>query len=275
MERMANNKIIKVTGLMIYPVKSLSGISLQSSEVDAMGLKYDRRWMLVSPDGKFLSQRTLPRMALIKTALDAEGRLTLSMQGKRDLAVPAESDATLPVQIWNDQVEANLVSKTCDTWLSDALGVACHLVYIADDVVRQCDLAYAKQGDRTGFSDGFPMLLISEASLQDLNERMQARSVDPVEMRRFRPNIVVSGCEAFAEDNWQNFTIANIPMRGVKPCSRCPIPTVNPDTGERTGSEPIATLSTYRKQGAKVFFGMNVIQQETGELRLGDKLVVD
>ena len=265
---------IKVTGLMIYPVKSLAGISLQRSEVDAMGLKYDRRWMLVSSDGKFLSQRTLPKMALINTAVDDEGRLTLSMKGKGNLAVPAASDASMPVKIWNDTVEANRVSDTCDSWLSDALGVDCRLVYIADDVVRQCDLEYAEQGDRTGFSDGFPMLLISEASLQDLNRRLQARSVEPVEMRRFRPNIVVSGCDAFAEDSWVDFTIGDIPMRGVKPCSRCPIPTVNPDTGERTGTEPIATLSTYRKQGPKVFFGMNVIQQKRGVLRLGDELIV-
>jgi uncharacterized protein YcbX len=265
---------VSVSALMIYPVKSCAGISLERSELDSMGLKYDRRWMLVSPDGKFLSQRTLPEMALIKTALDEQGGLTLSMQGKDHLQVPAADDKTITVKIWNDTVEANLVSDACDNWISGALGVACRLVYIADDVVRQCDLAYAKRGDRTGFSDGFPMLLISQASLDDLNQRLTARSVEPVEMRRFRPNIVVSGCQPYAEDTWQDFSIAGIPMRGVKPCSRCPIPTVNPDTGERTGTEPIATLSTYRKQGAKVFFGMNVIQQKTGVLKLGDELHV-
>ncbi len=256
----------RISGLFIYPVKSLAGISLQRAQLDPMGLKYDRRWMLVSPEGAFLSQRTLPKMALIKTLLNESGQLTLQKSGKEDLQVPEASDKTMPVKIWNDTVMANLVDSHCDEWLEEALGVKCHLVYIRDDVVRQCDLDYASPGDRTGFSDGFPLLLISEASLQDLNQRLE----QAVSMRRFRPNIVVSGCEAFAEDHWEDFILGDIPMRGVKPCSRCPIPTVNPDTGERSGTEPISTLATYRKKDHKVFFGMNVIHQKQGELKIGD-----
>ncbi len=265
----------RVTELIVYPVKSCAGISLQESDIDGMGLRYDRRWMLVTPKGDFLSQRKIPKMALIKTALDDAGNLTLSMQGQGDLDVPEASDAAMPVTIWNDRVEARLVGDQCDRWLTRALGVDCHLVYITDDVVRQCDLEYAREGDRTGFSDGFPMLLISEPSLDDLNIRLQKRSVEKVDMRRFRPNIVVSGCEPYAEDSWENFMIADTPMRAVKPCSRCPIPTVDPDTGERSGAEPIATLSTYRKQGHKVFFGMNVIHQQQGRIRVGDELGID
>jgi len=255
----------KISGLYIYPVKSLAGISLQQATLDSMGLEYDRRWMLVSEEGKFLSQRTLPKMALIQTSID-NGKLTLSMQGKQDLIVPQASEETLPVTIWNDTVLANKVDDSCDRWLADALGVSCHLVYMKDDIVRQCDLKYAKQGDRTGFSDGFPMLLLSEASLDDLNKRLEK----PVDMRRFRPNIVIKGCKPFAEDEWEKFTLANIPMLGVKPCSRCPIPTVDPDTGEKTGTEPISTLATYRKNNHKVYFGMNVIHQEQGVLSIGD-----
>jgi len=260
---------IQVSGLFIYPVKSLAGISLQSSEIDSMGLKYDRRWMLVSPDGLFLSQRKVPNMALIKTALD-EGKLTLSMQGRGDHQVPEVTDAsqTMSVRIWNDQLEVQRVGDKSDAWLSDALGIDCHLVFIGNNVVRQCDLEYAKEGDKTGFSDGFPMLLISEASLNDLNSRLE----NPVEMRRFRPNIVVSGCEAFAEDSWEVFSIAGIEMRGVKLCSRCILTTVDPDTGERSGREPLETLSSYRKVGNKVNFGMNVIQQQQGVLKRGDSL---
>jgi len=259
----------KISSLFIYPVKSLAGISLQQAPLDSMGLKYDRRWMLVSPDGVFLSQRKLPKMALIQTSLDKSGQLTLSMQGKPDLIVAEASDNTMPVKIWNDTVLANKISDESDAWLTDILGTDCHLVYIKDDVVRQCDLKYTSQGDRTGFSDGFPMLLVSEASLDDLNDRLDK----PVDMRRFRPNIVVKGCEPFAEDTWKHFTLAGIPMRGVKPCSRCPIPIVDPDTGERAGPEPIATLASYRKKNHKVFFGMNVVHQEQGLLQLGDSCI--
>ncbi len=259
---------VKISGLFIYPVKSLAGISLQQASLDNMGLKYDRRWMLVSPDGAFLSQRKLPKMALIHTHLDELGQLTLSMQGKSDLIVAKASSNTMPVKIWNDTVLANKINDECDAWLTDILGVDCHLVYINEDVVRQCDLNYAKLGDRTGFSDGFPMLLLSEASLEDLNSRLDK----PVDMCRFRPNIVVKGCKPFAEDEWKDFMLAEIPMRGVKPCSRCSIPTVDPDTGERTGTEPISTLATYRKRDHKVYFGMNIIHQQQGILRLGDCL---
>ena len=238
---------IQISGLYIYPVKSLAGIALQESELDSMGLKYDRRWMMVSTDGRFLSQRTLPKMALIKTSLDDAGQLTLSIYDKPNLIVAKASDNTMPVKIWNDTVLANMIGDESDRWLSEVLGVPCHLVYIKEEIVRQCDLEYAKKGDRTAFADGFPMLLASEASLYDLNKRLE----NPVDMRRFRPNIVVKGCEPFAEDTWEKFKLADVAMRGVKPCSRCPIPTVDPDTGERTGTEPIKTLASYRKKNHK------------------------
>ena len=263
---------IVVSQLNIYPVKSLAGISLDASKVDAMGLQYDRRWMLVSPDGLFLSQRKVPRMALIQTALDEKGKLTLSMEGKDDHQVPQlnNSNETLSVRIWKDELEVPKVGKATDAWLSQALGIDCHLVYIPDEVIRQCDMDYAKQGDRTGFSDGFPILLISEASLEDLNHHLQDKGEEAVEMRRFRPNIVVKGCEPYAEDNWQCFRIGDLEMRGVKLCSRCILTTVDPDKGERSGVEPLATLKEYRQDGNKVLFGINVVQQAQGELRIGE-----
>lgn len=264
------NDNIKISSLYIYPVKSLAGISVEKSKLDSMGLEYDRRWMLVSPDGAFLSQRKIPKMALIQTAVNESGQLILSMKGKKDFKVPKASDKTMPVIIWGDSVLANLVSDDSDNWLSEALDTDCHLVYIGDEVVRQCDLEYAKQGDRTGFADGFPLLLVSEASLEVLNKRLP----DPVDMRRFRPNIVVTGCSPFDEDNWDTFNIENIPMLGVKPCSRCPIPNVNPDTGEKVEHEPIKTLSTFRKRNHKVYFGMNVIHQIQGRLKVGDSLEI-
>lgn len=259
--------IAHITELNIYPVKSLAGISVHVSELDRMGLKYDRRWMLVSPDGQFLSQRKLPQMVLIKTSLK-NGRLTLSKKGMDDHPVPDVSNASkkMFVKVWGDKVEAKKMGDSSDQWLLEALGIECHLVYISENEVRQCDLEYAEKGDRTGFADGFPLLLISEASLADLNGRLE----NPVEMRRFRPNIVVSGCEAFAEDEWSLFQAGSVEMRGVKLCSRCVITTVDPEKGERSGAEPLSTLMKYRKQGNKVLFGMNVIHQDKGCLKVGD-----
>jgi len=266
---------IKVTELTIYPVKSLAGIELQSSELDSMGLKYDRRWMLVSPDGLFLTQRKFPQMALISTSLN-NGRLTLSMEGKKDHSVPeiSKNAKTMDVIIWRDTVTAQRVGDDSDAWLSDALGFECHLVHIADNEVRQCSLDYANEGDRTGFADAFPILVISEESLKDLNNKLERKGKNPVPMRRFRPNIVVAGCEAFAEDKWKALNIGQISMSGVKLCDRCILTTVDPATGERAGKEPLETLSEYRKWDNKVYFGMNLIHTEQGILNIGDEVVV-
>jgi len=262
---------IHITDLFIYPVKSLAGISLQASALDNMGLQYDRRWMLVSPDGLFLTQRKFPQMALINTQLEA-GRLVLTKEGCDPHVVPevTASNETMQVRIWHDTLHVPLVSKESDAWLSDALGTPCHLVYIPDDVIRQCDPEFAKQGEHTGFADGFPILVISQASLDDLNGRLK----NPVEMRRFRPNIVVSGCQPFAEDNWGEFSVGDVAMRGVKRCSRCILTTVDPEKGERSGKEPLETLSTYRQEGNKVYFGINVIHENPGTLKVGDELTL-
>ncbi|HIO93682.1 MAG TPA: MOSC domain-containing protein [Leucothrix mucor] len=263
---------ISVSSLIIYPVKSLAGITVDSSELDSMGLKNDRRWMLVSPQGDFLSQRKMPKMALIQPRF-VDDQLILSSKNHTDFTVPtisSNSPQRMVVNIWKDSVNALRVGDDADSWLSTVLGMDCHLVYIPDDEIRQCDPEFAKQGEHTGFADAFPLLLISVASLDDLNSRLK----HPVEMRRFRPNIVVSGCEAFAEDSWEKFTIGKLPLRGVKPCSRCILTTVNPDTGERDGNEPLQTLMTYRKQDNNVYFGQNVIHEQKGRIAIGDPLIV-
>ena len=264
-------KQISVTQLFIYPVKSLAGIQLDKSKVDSMGLQFDRRWMVVSPEGGFITQRTVPKMALINTSID-DGQLTLSTKDKEphQVALTTADSEKMDVVVWKDSLRVSKVGADTDAWLSDALGISCHLVYIEDDVVRQCDLDFSDEGERTGFADGFPILVISEGSLIDLNQRLEV----PVDMRRFRPNIVIAGCEAFAEDDLSSFSIGNIPMKAVKICSRCPMPMVDPDLGARTGQEPIATLSTYRKWDGNIFFGMNVIQQQQGVISVGDSLEV-
>jgi uncharacterized protein YcbX len=136
--------------------------------------------------------------------------------------------------------------------------------------VRRLDLDYARPQDQTGFADGFPFLLISEASLADLNRRI-GRTLP---MQRFRPNLVVRGCAPYAEDHWRRIRIGGVGFRLVKPCSRCIIPSIDPATGERDGSEPLATLSRYRQTGNKVYFGQNLIHDGPGRLAVGDRVVV-
>lgn len=265
------DKQISVTQLFIYPVKSFAGISVEQSELDDMGLKYDRRWMVVSPEGVFITQRTVPKMSMIHTQIN-KGKLILSTEGKVSHEVPEISSTSkkLEVNVWNDNVLATKVGDDTDKWISDILGFDCHLVYIEDEVIRQCDLDFSEEGERTGFADGFPILIISEESLTDLNNRLES----PVDMRRFRPNIVISGIEAFAEDKFSNFSINNVEMKAVKLCSRCPMPMVDPDLGERTSPEPILTLSKYRKWDNKIFFGMNIIHKNQGEISVGDEFTI-
>ena len=267
---MANE--ISVTQLFIYPVKSLAGIPLESSEVHSMGLAYDRRWMLVTPDGGFMTQRTTPEMVMIKTDIN-DGQLTLSREGKgsHSVAKVTADSKKMSVDIWKDKVNATMVGDATDAWLTDVLGTKCHLVYIDDDEVRQCRLDVSNVGERTGFADAFPILVISEESLADLNERLPS----PVDMRRFRPNIVIKGVEAFGEDELKDFTIGDLPMKAVLLCSRCPMPMVDPDIGKRVNQEPIATLSTYRKWDGNIWFGNNVIHQHEGKVAVGDMLIME
>jgi len=258
---------ITVSELNIYPVKSLAGMRLTESALGATGLQYDRRWMVVDPNGRFLTQRQHPKMATIQPHL-SQGALVLSAPAAMDHAVPDASLAkqTLRVRVWDATVEALRVSRETDEWLSRVLGVDCILVYYPDNAVRQVDEEYANTGDQTAFSDGFPLLLISEGSLAALNQRLE----QPVSMARFRPNIVVSGCEPFAEDDWRHIRIGDVSMRVVKPCSRCTITTIDPKSGMKSSREPLTTLFDFRKQGKQAMFGQNVIHDHKGTLKVGD-----
>ncbi len=255
---------MRLTGLYRYPVKSLRGESLETMEVDARGLRHDRHWMLVNDAGRFLTQRELPRMALVRPLVTDQG-LRLRAPGRADLEVAPESDEDLEVQVWRDRCLARVMNPEADRWLSDFLGVSARLVYLPEDRVRQVDQDYSRPGEQVGFADGFPFLLISRASLDDLNRRM----AKPLPMERFRPNLVVDGCEPYAEDDWKRIRIGELTFRVVKPCSRCVIPTVNPETGEREGNEPLKTLMTYRKEGNNVYFGQNLLHDGFGRLEVG------
>lgn len=259
-----------IAELNVYPVKSLAGFSLQKAQLTRAGLRHDRRWMVVRADGEFLTQRTHPQMALLQTAVDG-GQLTLSTFGMDDHEVPpARAEMKrLRSRVWSDKVDAvEHGAETC-AWLSQALDVECKLVEFPPDQTRQCNREYAAPGEHTYFADGFPLLILSRASLAFLN----AKLAQPVGMERFRANIVVDDCDAHAEDNWKNIRIGGARIRAVKPCARCSVPTVDPQTGALAGPEPIHTLSTYRARDGEVYFGVNAVVEAGGELGVGDEVV--
>ena len=233
-------------------------------EVDRFGLHNDRRWMLVDSHGVYVTQRKYPRMCLIHTSF-CDGHLVLQAPEMVAITVRALSDEqSVSVKVWDDQCVAHDCGEEVAQWLSDFMGIACRLVYFPENENRLVDQTYAKPEEYTAFSDGFPILLISQASLDDLNARLEL----PVPMTRFRPNLVVSGCEAFAEDGWKQIRVGDLVLRVVKSCSRCGIPCINTDTGERD-AEPIKTLSEYRKNHNKIFFGQNVIANGESRLEVG------
>lgn len=263
---------ISLSGIHLYPLKSARGISLDQTALVSRGMAYDRRWMLVDTKGRFLTQRQLPQMALIHTQLESD-RLVLQAQGHTDLVLPSVMDkgTSCEVQVWEDHCRALAADESANRWFSQVLNQAVQLVYMPDETRRQVDQTYAQSDDITSFADGFPLLLISEASLNDLNQRLE----QAVPMRRFRPNLVVTGCEPYAEDQWKQIRIGDILFEVVKPCSRCIITTVDPKTGVRSSNrEPLRTLATYRRRDNQVFFGQNLIHRGNGALTIGDPVEI-
>ncbi len=259
-----------LSGVHVYPIKSCGGISLASADLGATGLVHDRRWMLVDEGGGFMSQRRHSRMALISPHL-APDRLVVRAPGMPDLEVSleGESEERIDVEVWRDVQRGEPVGGYADRWFGRFLGVRCRLVRKPEDDVRPVDSAYARGGDQTSFADAFPLLLISEASLEDLNGRLKS----PIPMNRFRPNLVVRGCGPYAEDSWEEVRAGDAVFRVAEPCARCAITTVDQGSGER-GKEPLRTLATYRKAQGEVWFGRNLIHTSQGTVRVGDPVEV-
>lgn len=262
---------IKLSGIYIYPIKSAAGISLKTAQIGKRGFEYDRGWMLVDETGKFLTQRQFPRMALITVLLQGD-QLVIKVPNRESLAIPIHLDSnhSISVQVWNDICEAIPLGEKVSQWFSEFLETSCQLVYMPESTFRPVNPDYAINNEQVSFVDGFPFLLISEASLQDLNERLE----EPVPMNRFRPNLVVSGCEAFAEDGWSQIYIGSVPFNVAKPCSRCVITTVNQSQGIR-GKEPLQTLAKYRRWDGNIWFGQNLIHTAIGTLQVGDLVKID
>jgi len=256
--------------IIIYPVKSLGGFSVDAWEVNEKGLLYDRKWMLVDEQEQFLSQRRLPKMALIKTAI-REDKLILSTANKEDLILELNPDATeiISTTIWDDVCDGQCVSVDADQWLSEILEMKCRLVYQAEKTVRAVDPDYANSKDKVNFSDGFPFLLLSQASL----EHLKLATGLELSILRFRPNLVIAQCDAYAEDLWREIKIGEIDFRLPKPCSRCSVPAINPVTAE-TAKEPLKTLARLRQWQHKIYFGQNALHNTVGRLQINDKVEI-
>jgi len=238
---------------------------VKQATLDARGILFDRHWMLVDEQGGFLSQRTDPRMALVDQRIEGD-ELVIEAPGFAPLRIPSQvgTGEAIAVDIWKDRCQASLVGSEADAWFSRVLGRFCRLVYLPASSVRAVDPSYASPTDQTGFSDGFPLLIISNASLSDLNQRLDS----PLAMQRFRPNLVIHGCEPYEEDRWREIRIGDIGFRLVKPCSRCAITTIDPVTTKKS-AEPLRTLARYRRADNKVYFGQNTLHDAPGELREG------
>lgn len=269
--------MIIISALYTYPVKSCGGLAHEAHALDARGLRYDRRWMVVTPDGQFLTARDAPRLLLVQPEITHDA-LRLHMAGRSPVQVPLEQDPRgqrCTVEVWGDRVRAVDEGDEAAAWFSAVVGQPVRLVSIADDFSRVVNTEYVKQPTETGFSDGYPLLLIGEASLEVLNERLRAKGEMPVPMSRFRPNVVVRGTAPFAEDTWRQVRLGDVPFDVVKPCKRCAITTLDPHTGEAPNpKEPLATLASFRRWRGGVIFGQNVVHRGLGVLRVGQPVAV-
>lgn len=264
--------LIQLSGLTTYPIKSAAGVTLSQSPVTTRGLSYDRRWMVCDRNGQFLTQRKFPKLALIQVAVAETLRLSIagareSAQAALELPVVPPGANPVAVDVWGDDCIAWSMGDEAAQWLSDFLGLEAQLVYMPDSTHRPTD--HGRFDTPNSFSDAYPFLLISDASLAELNGRLQ----QPVPMNRFRPNLVVTGCDPFAEDTWKQIKIGGIVFDVAKACSRCSVPGVEQSTGE-PGKEPLKTLATYRRWDHAIWFGQNLIAHGEGTLAVGDEVQI-
>jgi uncharacterized protein YcbX len=264
--------------LHIYPVKSCHRVDLDAAVVEPWGLAGDRRWLVVDAEGRQRTQRAIPRMALIRPEYDAGGRLNLRAPGMEDLILTAprrgHGAATIEVTVWGFTGEAAAAGPDADEWISTFLGDASRLAFMDDTSVRPTNPAHSRPEDRVSFADGYPLLLTTTASLAALGEWIVRLGGEPVPMTRFRPNVVVDGTEPWAEEGWKRVRLGERVFRVAKPCDRCVMTTVDPERGEFTGRQPLAALRKFHRTGSEVRFGMNLLPDTVGPLRVGDEFEV-
>jgi uncharacterized protein YcbX len=263
--------MLTISQLFIYPIKSLGGFEVSAAALTDRGFMYDRRWMLIDNENRFLTQREIPGMALLQCNIEKQTMvITHKISGETfSFDLNEQTGHKIAAAIWDDTCELVTVNDDANQWFTSILGINCRLVFMPDESKRKVEAPYAKQGELTSLSDGYPLLIIGQASLDDLNAKLET----PVGIDRFRPNIVFTGGYPFQEDEMKHFQINKIDLFSVKPCARCPIPTTDQQTGVRS-KEPLKTLATYRTKDNKVLFGMNVLFTGDGKIKVGDAITV-
>ncbi|MBT1702078.1 MOSC domain-containing protein [Chryseosolibacter indicus] len=271
-------KALTLSEIWIYPIKSLGGIKLNSAKVLEKGLALDRRWMLVDEYGTFLTQRVYSTMAFFKLSLDHD-RITITYKNPHqstespsliiDTNAPALGEV-LKAKIWDDDIEVVEVDTKISEWFSSLLNFKCKLVNFPENKPRAVDARYKVNEENVSLADAYPFLIIGQASLDYLNDKL----AEPLPMNRFRPNFVFDGGEPYEEDNWRHFSIGKNRFVAVKPCARCVLTTVNQDTAVK-GPEPLATLAKYRKRDNKIYFGQNLVALDQGIVNVGDTIILN
>lgn len=259
---------MEVSGLYIYPIKSLQGISLTEAEVLERGFKQDRRWMLVNKKNGHVTQRTHPHLSQVGISL-TDQNIIASHPDMPDMNIPVtlKNGDSIQVTIWDDEVEALEAPQDICDWFSSIAGEPCKLVFMPEDHTRPVNPKRTINAENVSFADGYPYLIIGQSSLDDLNSRME---VD-LPMHRFRPNIVVKGSQPYEEDGWGDIQIGEVKFHVTHPCKRCVFTTINQETGQKA-AEPLKTLATYRREGKEVIFGVNTLALEAGKIKVGDEL---
>ncbi len=266
-----------VQRLEVYPIKGARGNALSRASVEARGPAGDRRWMVVDEDGRFLTQRELPALARLAVQ-ETAGGLSLEHDGSRHHVKVPDGGARRVVQVWKSAVDAALADGEASRYLSDSLGVTVHLVYMDGAATRTVSAEWAGDDAPVSFADGFPILIATRASLDDLNARIAAAGGAALPMERFRPNVVIEGTAPWEDDAWARIRIGSVVLDINKPCVRCVVTTTDQATGERPSDEPLRTLATFRRSKDKrtpgVLFGWNAVPRTMGEVAVGDEVEI-
>ncbi len=261
--------MIEIAELWLYPVKACAGVRVTHALLTPRGLAGDRRYMLVDAEGRFFTQREEPKLQTVRTVFDGESVLLDTVAGSLRIPRELHGGKRIEVTVWQSDCEA-IEHVPGSQLLSEMLAREVKLVFMPDDVQRNVDQDYGEPGDIVSFADGFPILLANEASLADLNAALE----EPVTMQRFRPSVVVRGAAAYQEETWSHLQSALVRLRAAKLCTRCAVINVDPGTGTRPSTQPLATLAQHHAPGGKPVFGVNLIPESVGSLQEGQQFGV-